>query len=48
MRPRPPNGSEWVLNRATQMVLGVQIEGGMLAGPGPGGPKSGKSGENVR
>ena len=36
MRTRPLNGSEWVLNRATEMVLGVQNEGGVLAGPGPG------------
>ena len=36
MRTRPPNGSEWVLNRATQMVLGGQNDGGVLAGSGPG------------
>ena len=36
MRRRPPDGSDWVLNRATQMVFGVQNEGGVLVGPGPG------------
>ena len=36
MRPRPPNGSDWVPKEATQMVFGVQNEGGVLVGPGPG------------
>ena len=33
---RPPNGSDWVPNRATEMVLGGQNEGGLVAGSGPG------------
>ena len=36
MRTRPPNGSDWVPKRRIQMVLGVQNEGGVLAGSGPG------------
>ena len=35
-RPRPPNESDWVPKRRIQMVFGVQNEGGVLAGPGPG------------
>ena len=36
MRTRPPNESDWVLKRRTEMVFGVQNEGGVLAGSGPG------------